>query len=338
MAKPTSCSKTLTRELQHLRARLAERTTLVALLHDVASAANRAATFEEALQFVLRVVCEQHGWCFGQALRPDPRDPDGLTLVEAYYEHAPGGFEQFRTVTMGDPLRRGQSRRARGPYHSQRPVTMGDPLRRGQSLPGRVLASGQPQWTTDLDDLMTPVRAEAARVLGVQAVLAFPVVIDQEVLAVLEFFSDRAVSPDERTLAAMSSVGMQLGRVVERERAREALRERSRQLEAFFDYRITPFVLLDKEYNFIRVNRAYARSWQREVSEFAGRNRFELHPSDAKAIFDEVVRTKTPSQVFGRPFVFPDQPERGTTCWDWTLAPVLNARARSSSWPCRRST
>ncbi|NIP99715.1 MAG: PAS domain-containing protein, partial [Nitrospinaceae bacterium] len=49
-------------------------------------------------------------------------------------------------------------------------------------------------------------------------------------------------------------------------------------------------------------------------------------PSNAKAIFDEVVRTKQPYQTQARPFVFPDHPEWGITFWDWTLVPVLDDR------------
>jgi PAS domain S-box-containing protein len=72
----------------------------------------------------------------------------------------------------------------------------------------------------------------------------------------------------------------------------------------------------------VRVNEAYARACRRDISEFAGRNHFEMYPSNTKEIFDEVVRTKRPFETFARPFVYADQPERGVTYWDWTLTPV----------------
>ena len=62
------------------------------------------------------------------------------------------------------------------------------------------------------------------------------------------------------------------------------------------------------------------------MSDFVGRNHFEMYPSDARAIFEEVVRTKTLRQAVARPFVFPDHPEWGVTYWDWTLVPVLGDR------------
>lgn len=102
------------------------------------------------------------------------------------------------------------------------------------------------------------------------------------------------------------------------------VREQSRVLDSFFKYSITPFVILDKDFNFIRVNEAYAKACQREVSEFPGHNHFEFYPSDARQIFEQVVKTREPYHAIARPFTFPDHPEWGTSYWDWILTPLLN--------------
>ncbi|GAB3549298.1 hypothetical protein GCM10027343_30790 [Noviherbaspirillum agri] len=105
--------------------------------------------------------------------------------------------------------------------------------------------------------------------------------------------------------------------------------ETTRQLrlaEICFSYSLGGIAILDREFNFVRVNEAYARASRRHVSELAGRNHFELYPSDAKSIFEDVVKTKQPYATTTRPFMFIDQPERGVTYWDWTLVPVLNGK------------
>jgi PAS domain S-box-containing protein len=113
--------------------------------------------------------------------------------------------------------------------------------------------------------------------------------------------------------------------ITERKQAEEVLKERTRALEAFFAHTITPLVFLDKEFNFIRVNEAYAQSCQRDVSEFPGHNHFAFYPHEEnQAIFTQVVKTKIPFQAVARPFVFPDHPEWGVTYWDWTLVPILD--------------
>src|SRR5450759_1027040 len=101
----------------------------------------------------------------------------------------------------------------------------------------------------------------------------------------------------------------------------------SRILESFFKHTQTCLVFLDRSFNFIRVNDAYAKACRRDVSEFAGRNHFELYPSDGlKAEFERVVQTREPFQALGRPFIFPDHPEWGVTYWDLTLVPIQDDR------------
>lgn len=107
-------------------------------------------------------------------------------------------------------------------------------------------------------------------------------------------------------------------------RTEQELAAQSKTLEAFFHYSITPLVILDRRFNFIRVNQAYADSCGRAISDFKGHNHFEFYPDpNNQRIFEEVVRTKTTYQALARPFRFADHPEWGVTYWDWTLVPIL---------------
>jgi hypothetical protein len=74
-------------------------------------------------------------------------------------------------------------------------------------------------------------RSHQLEKLGICFVFAFPVMVDTEVAAILEFFSPEVIEPDEILLDAMSRGGEQLGLVMERVQAREAL-ERHRALLA----------------------------------------------------------------------------------------------------------
>jgi len=116
--------------------------------------------------------------------------------------------------------------------------------------------------------------------------------------------------------------------ITERRRVERENKERFDLAEAVFNHNVGCLAILDRDFNFVRVNPAYARACRREVSEFTGRNHFELYPSEARSIFDEVVRSGLPYETFARPFVFPDQPERGTTYWDWSLVPILDGEGR----------
>jgi PAS domain S-box-containing protein len=127
-------------------------------------------------------------------------------------------------------------------------------------------------------------------------------------------------------MVAVASRRMVVTYLTERNKAAREAVEQFKLAESFFNHSISGFVVLDRDYNFLRVNAAYARASGRQVSNFVGRNHFEMYPSDAKLIFDEVVRSKRIYQAFARPFEYADQPERGVTYWDWTLVPVLDER------------
>jgi len=130
----------------------------------------------------------------------------------------------------------------------------------------------------------------------------------------------------QRTAQLAAAVESLRGEVEERQRAEQSLRDQSRVLDAFFKHTFTCLVILDRNLNFIRVNEAYARACGRDVSEFPGHNHFEFYPNaENEAIFDEVVRSKSPYQATAKAFVFPDRPQWGVTYWDWNLTPILDA-------------
>jgi PAS domain S-box-containing protein len=105
------------------------------------------------------------------------------------------------------------------------------------------------------------------------------------------------------------------------------VREQSRFLEAFYEHSLDSLVILDRQFNFIRVNEAYARECGRAVEDFPSHNHFESYPhAENQAIFENVVRTKVRHEVNAKPLVFPDHPEWGVIYRDWTLAPILDAQ------------
>ncbi len=134
----------------------------------------------------------------------------------------------------------------------------------------------------------------------------------------------RDITERKEAAEALRRMNQELERRVQ-ERTQE-LAEKARIVEAFYSTAINPVVFLDRDFNFIRVNQAYAKACARDVSEFAGKNYFDLYPGDLRADFECVVRDKMPWQTFARPLVFPDHPEWGVTYWDMGLVPVLDAR------------
>lgn len=81
-------------------------------------------------------------------------------------------------------------------------------------------------------------------------------------------------------------------------------------------------VYLDPDFNFLWVNQAYANTCQMAPEDMVGKNHFALYPNaENESIFHHVRDTGETVFHKDKPFEFPDQPERGITYWDWSLAP-----------------
>jgi signal transduction histidine kinase/DNA-binding response OmpR family regulator len=195
-------------ELKRVEEALREKTEFLALNQVITAAANEAVSVESAMQIALDQVCTQTGWPVGHAyMLADERSGELVTSLVWHLDDTER-FEAFRRVT--EAMR----------------------LAPGIGLPGRVLESGRPAWITDVTKDRNFPRAKVAAELDIKGAFAFPVLVGTDVVAVLEFFSDRALEPREALLDVAAQIGTQLGRVVERKRSEERLREAKDEAEA----------------------------------------------------------------------------------------------------------
>jgi PAS domain S-box-containing protein len=208
-------------ELQRTQKALYRETALVQLLQEVAAAANEAVAVEGAVRFCLDRVCAHTGWSAGHAY---------LTAADHATELIPTGIWHLDDTTRLEAFRRAWESDRCGP---------------GARLPARVLAAGAPAWTLNLSDHPSEAPGQSFPDLGVRAAFAFPVLAGSDVVAVLEFFAARAAEPDERLLKAMAHIGAQLGRVIERQRAEQALRTSEERARLVVDTAYDAFIAID---------------------------------------------------------------------------------------------
>lgn len=110
-----------------------------------------------------------------------------------------------------------------------------------------------------------------------------------------------------------------------------SLRKSTELFEKIFGSGHILIALMDKDFNFIRVNRTYAEADERDVSFYVGKNHFTLFPNDQnEAIFRKVVATGEPYFAFDRAFEYAEHPERGVSHWNWSLQPLKEADGKVS--------
>ena len=178
---------------------LQEEKTLVQLLQAVTVAANESFTLERAAQICLERICGFTRWPVGHVLVLGGESANELISAGLWHVEGKEHFEDFRRATEA-------SRFASG-----------------EGLPGRVLASGTPEWIVDLAQVAGCWRASETGPGGLRSAFGFPILVEKKVAGVLEFFSLEANQPNQEFLKLMAHVGSQLGQVVLRQRAKEDL-------------------------------------------------------------------------------------------------------------------
>ncbi|MCH8126346.1 GAF domain-containing protein [candidate division KSB1 bacterium] len=149
---------------------LHQKTTLIKLHQEIAVAANKALTMEDAAQACIDKVCDYMRWPIGHVYLPSENSPTEMIPSSIWHLDDAKKFEEFQNITAS--------------YRFSPNV----------GLPGTVLATKKPDWTTLPKKEREFTRAKVARQIGIESGFAFPVLLGDEVVAVLEFFSEKSSS------------------------------------------------------------------------------------------------------------------------------------------------
>jgi signal transduction histidine kinase len=94
-------------------------------------------------------------------------------------------------------------------------------FRSGTGLPGRVWASGESAWVTDVVNDTNFPRAPIALKVGLHGAFCFPIRIWSDIFGVIEFFSREIREPNRKLLDMMTDIGIKIGNFIERKRREE---------------------------------------------------------------------------------------------------------------------
>ncbi|WP_458208177.1 PAS domain S-box protein [Haladaptatus sp. NG-SE-30] len=202
------------------------------LLHDVTRKIATVDTFGAGLEIALEEVGEAMNWEYGEAWVPDD-DESHLVHHSASYV-ASDDYTNF--------------------YDASTSMTFDW----GEGLPGRVWASGEAEWISDVSDEPEPtfVRTHTATECGLQAAIGAPIVANDEVVAVLVFVMPEYRKPDKGMMEATAGVTASLGRLMLRKQAEQALREERNLKNRLLETSPVGIVIIDADGHFDYVNDA----------------------------------------------------------------------------------
>ena len=171
----------------------------IRFLLETTRAIGESLDFHSALEVILQQVGETIGWDLGEAWIPDP---EGIVLKSSrgWYANDPS-MATFRLESEN--------------------LTFA----RNIGLPGRVWVSQQPEWVEDVSvGYPEFIRTKIALEIGFKAGFGVPILVDDEVLAVLVFFKLLSCPKDSRFIDIFNVIGTQLGSLIQRKKAEEFLK------------------------------------------------------------------------------------------------------------------
>ena len=245
------------------------------LVHQASQMAADSDSFEDSLQRCVDLICETTGWPVAHVYLPSSAmerlQPSGIWHCEDDATHA-----DFIEVTGATSFAR------------------------GEGLPGRIWESGEPAWIEDVQKDPNFPRAKLCESIGVRGAFGFPIDIRDETVAILEFFAEQEMSPDEDLLRTMRTVGEQVGRVLERRRADEAIRESKNFLLSVIDNSTAAIYAKDLEGRFLLVNKSMASMLGQRPADIVGRTPYDFFP---KEVADRHIESDRKVVAVGRPIV-----------------------------------
>lgn len=190
-------------EALHRQSELAE------LLKNIAVSVNEANSVDEALQAALRRICAYMDWPIGHAFLVDMVDGE-LTRSSSVW-------------SITDPER----------YWKLRRVSESQPFTPGIGTASRVIRDAGAYCDIDIGQDSADPQDRAALEAGLQLQSAYPILSGDDVVGIMEFFHRRSSRSDKAISKNMSVVGAQLGRVIERDRAKWRLAKSEQRFKDF---------------------------------------------------------------------------------------------------------
>jgi diguanylate cyclase (GGDEF)-like protein/PAS domain S-box-containing protein len=173
----------------------------VQLIQRVAVASHEAGTVDGALEESLRLICETMRWPVGQVAVPASDGTDALVASDIRYVEPGSGLADL----LSQPAARRSEDR--------------------DGLIQRAWRSGRPEVSgIQAEGPDRPLRA-LGRHFGIHALMVVPVVLEDEVPAVLELGSREQIDSEDELLGVFAHLGSMLGRVIERKRNEQRIRE-----------------------------------------------------------------------------------------------------------------
>lgn len=188
----------------------------------VLMAVSEAKTPEEAMHKALNTVCETFGWIYGSYWVVNPEEKALRFSVQTGVVNPE--FEQ---------------------------ITRTSSFLEGVGLNGRAWARRDLMFVEDLGEMVDCCRREAAQRVGVKSGIAFPVMMNGQVLGTMDFFTDHKIKLSDNRAAALRNVSNIISSTFEKIDTAYRIRDYAKQIADYIEQLngISNSILQDAEHS-----------------------------------------------------------------------------------------
>ena len=196
---------------ERMRQQVEHQASIVNLMNTISMAANQSTGVLDALEQCLALVCRFCDWPVGHVYVPAANDSGTLKPTRCWYLADQQSYERFRRATEH--------------------TLFGS----GIGIIGLAHSEQRQVWITDVAVEPEFPRCDVALGDGLASAVASPVMVKDQVVAVLEFFSSVPIVQDPDTTEVLNHVCTQIGRVLERHHSETELKSHRDELQGRVD-------------------------------------------------------------------------------------------------------
>ncbi len=243
------------------------------LLTSIQFQANSEEEIKKGLEILLDNICSVLNWDLGHIYFVSGSG-DKLISQSIWYSSDEARFEEFISVSSGYVYKK------------------------GEGLPGRVWKNKNSIW---IENILTDANfPRAARVnnFNLKSGYAVPILLKDNVFAVIEFFSEMQRNSDQRIINLLENIALQIGKSFERleqdklirDTSKEAVSERAR-LSKIMENLIDGLIIIDSQGIIKSINSAVTNQFGYSSSELIGQNVKMIMPEPYHSEHDQYLKS-----------------------------------------------
>ena len=211
---------------------------------------------ESALSIVIKTICQHCQWSYGEAWQLDAQ-------TETIKNRAT--FYEAETVVNANNKAAYLNRFAQ----ISKPLSFSI----GSGIPGRVWASQQWEWHTNLSNVSPDVflRHKASTAFGIKTAFGIPLIANERTIAVLVFFSHHALTQNSKLIEIIQAIAGPISKLIEQRRTEQQLRDSEARFRSFMEHSPAVIFMKDQQGRFTYANPRLEKGLNLEPNELLGK-------------------------------------------------------------------